>query len=126
MEHLVEADRQHKIKEFVNSFSTDKNFLKSVYNKHSEGFNPEKDYVYYSGPYWTEDEFVAAVETTTDSIQSEKSLSVPYLSSSGNSTVTPVTAEPKKLQKAFLGQGHCPMEFRLSSSTDIKVIMLEW
>jgi len=62
MEHLVEADRQHKIKEFISSFSTDKNFLKSVYNKHSEGFNPEKDYVYYSGPYWTEDEFVAAVD----------------------------------------------------------------
>jgi CDP-6-deoxy-D-xylo-4-hexulose-3-dehydrase len=63
VEHYTEIERRKKIRGLVDDFSSEKNFLKSIYNKHSEGFDPEKDYVYYSGPYWTEEEFVAAIDS---------------------------------------------------------------
>ena len=63
MEHYTEIERRKKIRDLVDDFSSEKNFLKSIYNKHSKGFDPEKDYVYYSGPYWTEEEFVAAIDS---------------------------------------------------------------
>tara|TARA_Y100000034_G_C6893485_1_gene411486 strand:- start:910 stop:2241 length:1332 start_codon:yes stop_codon:yes gene_type:complete len=63
MDHIFEVSRKEKIENFIKEISTEKNFLKSVYNKHLGGFNPEKDYVYYSGPYWTEEEFAVAIDS---------------------------------------------------------------
>jgi CDP-6-deoxy-D-xylo-4-hexulose-3-dehydrase len=63
VDHLLEVARKEKLREFLLTFSDDKNFLKSVYNKDLDSFDPKTDRVYYSGPYWTEEEFIAAVDS---------------------------------------------------------------
>jgi len=39
------------------------NLFPYLYNKSLENFNPQKDWVFYSGPYWEDEEIVIAMET---------------------------------------------------------------
>ena len=50
-----------KVKEFVSQMSLEEGFLKSVYN--NAPFIPGETPVYYSGPFWDQDEIVAAVQS---------------------------------------------------------------
>lgn len=55
---------EQKIGSFINQLRQDgENVFPFLYNKKLESFNPEKDWVFYSGPYWGDEEIVAAMES---------------------------------------------------------------
>jgi len=52
-----------EIRDFLSSISTEHDILKYLYNATPEEFIPYKTPVYYSGPYWDQEEIVAILES---------------------------------------------------------------
>lgn len=61
----TKLDLETEIKGFISSISTDYDVLKYLYNS-SETFKPYHSPVYYSGPFWDEQEVVAIVKSVLD------------------------------------------------------------
>lgn len=57
---MSEFGIREDIKDFIMSLEKKYSIFKYLYNKRD--FNPEKDYVYYGGPYWNIDEKISAIE----------------------------------------------------------------
>ena len=97
------SDLKTKILDFVTSISSEKDSLKFLYNSN---FNKETSKVYYSGPFWTDDE-VTAVLTSF--------LSGKWLSSGEN-----VYKFERKLSEAF-NERHALM---VNSGSSANLVML--
>lgn len=52
-----------KIRKFLEELREEHTLFPYIYNSKMKNFNPEKDWVYYSGPVWDDEEAVAAIET---------------------------------------------------------------
>lgn len=52
-----------EIRDFINSTSENHEILKYLYNKRFEQFSPSETPVYYSGPYWDNEEVIAIMKS---------------------------------------------------------------
>ena len=52
-----------KIASFIDQIKDEDGYLPYLYNDRDGKFDPKRDWVYYSGPVWTDDEPIAAIQT---------------------------------------------------------------
>jgi CDP-6-deoxy-D-xylo-4-hexulose-3-dehydrase len=50
------------IRDFLGSITEDQSILNYLYNSEAENFVPHETPVYYSGPYWDQEEIVAIMK----------------------------------------------------------------
>jgi len=57
------SDLKNKIQNFLSELRQEHTLFPYIYNSKLKDFDPNKDWIFYSGPVWDDDEAVAAIET---------------------------------------------------------------